>query len=679
VKDAANNITHYEYDTENNLLNVTDPAGHITSFAYDAFGRATQTTFPSTLTESYIYDAAGNLVSKTDRNNHSILYVYDALNRLTHMGYPDSTGVDYVYDLVGKIKQVTDPTGTYGRAYDNMDRFIGTTTQYTFLPGHTYTNSYTYDAASNQTGFTAPDGSTNAYSYDTLNRMTGITDSGVGAFTFAYDALNRMTGLNRPNGVNTTFGYNSLSRLLNVLHKSGTTTLDGAGYTYDNAGNRASKTNYLNNITENYTYDALYQITQVTQGATTTETYTYEAVGNRLSSLGMSGYAYNSSNQLTSTPAAAFTYDANGNTLTKTDTNGVTSYSWDFMNRLTSVTLPGAGGTVTFKYDPFGRRIQKSGPAGTTNYLYSRDNALADVDSSGAFIARYLQSGGVDEPLASVTATGTLFFETDGLNSVTSLSGTGGLTNTYTYTTFGATTATGTNSNRFRYTGREWDQETGLYYYRARYYSPELGRFITEDPMGVGGQISPFAYTDNNPLRWTDPFGLIPRVPKCPTGRIDISRADLNRRIGPLSADDSLSLDWGCIGMTRAYQGMNVILPETAPGTKCFATRAQARARPCKPSEKKFIFAVQGDYAHGAPTPGLHGVVPNDTILTATGNYNYVTMFPGGCYGWMSNVNYPGQPPQVVTLGPDPAYDPAKFAHTIWCSTCCSKCMRSVK
>jgi YD repeat-containing protein len=126
VKDAANNVTQYVYDTESSLLSITDANGHATSFAYDAFGRVTQTTFPSTLAESYLYDATGNLVNKTDRNGHSILYVYDALNRLTHKGYPDSTGVDYVYDLAGKIKQVTDPTGSYGMAYDNMGRLIGT-------------------------------------------------------------------------------------------------------------------------------------------------------------------------------------------------------------------------------------------------------------------------------------------------------------------------------------------------------------------------------------------------------------------------------------------------------------------------------------------------------------------------------------------------------------------------
>ena len=77
----------------------------------------------------------------------------------------------YVFDLVGKIKQVSDPTGTYGFAYDNMGRLIGTTTQYSFLPGPTFSNAYTYDAASNRTSLTAPDGSTNTYSYDTLNRF----------------------------------------------------------------------------------------------------------------------------------------------------------------------------------------------------------------------------------------------------------------------------------------------------------------------------------------------------------------------------------------------------------------------------------------------------------------------------------------------------------------------------
>jgi RHS repeat-associated protein len=517
VKDAASNVTQYAYDSESNLLSITDAAGHVTSFTYDAFGRVSRTSFPSTLTEAYTYDSVGNLTSKADRKGQSILYVYDALNRMTHKGYPDSTGVDYVYDLAGKIKQISDPTGVYGMAYDNMGRLIGTTTQYSFLPGSpapTFTNSYAYDAASNKTQFTAPDGSTNTYQYDPLNRQTTLTNSLTGQFTFSYDVLNRRTGLNRPNALNTTYGYDSLSRLLSVLHQSGGTTADGASYTYDNAGNRTAKTNKLNNVAEQYTYDAIYQLQQVTQGTTTTESYTYDAVGNRLSSLSVPSYNYNSSNELTSTSAASFTYDNNGNTLSKTSSGAVTQYTWDFDNRLSSVVLPGTGGTANFKYDPFGRRIQKAFTQGstttTTNYIYDGSNSIEEVDQNGAVLARYTQAPGIDEPLAELRSGTTSYYQQDGLGSVTSLSNsTGSLANTYVYDSFGnITTSTGTAINPFQYTGRDFDPETGLRYYRARYYDPAVGRFLSEDPVGFDAGVNFYAYVGNSPTNWTDPDGL---------------------------------------------------------------------------------------------------------------------------------------------------------------------------
>ncbi|HVO63643.1 MAG TPA: RHS repeat-associated core domain-containing protein, partial [Terriglobales bacterium] len=508
VTDAAQNTTQYAYDTENNLLSITDANGHATSFSYDAFGRVTQTAFPSSYVEAYAYDAVGNLVSKTDRKGQAIQYVYDALNRLTHKGYPDSTGVDYVYDLVGKIRQVTDPTGTYGFAYDNMGRLIGTTTQYSFLPGKTFANGYGYDAASNRTSFTAPDGSTTAYNYDTLNRLGTLNSSLAGQFTFGYDALSRRTQLARPNGVTTTYQYDNLSRLLSVTHQAGGATIDGAGYAYDNAGNRIGKGNFLDGSLEQYTYDAIYQLTQVTRNNAITEAYTYDNVGNRLTSLTVPSLSYNSSNELVSTSRSSYTYDYNGNLTSKANSSGTTGFTWDYENRFTSVTLPNGGGTVTFKYDPFGRRIQKSGPAGTTNYLYDGANTVTDLDANGAVLARYAQGTGIDEPLASSTGLGTAFFEADGLGSITSLSGTSGITDTYTYKPFGITTATGNNPNRFRFTAREWDQETGLYYYRARYYDPTIGRFIGSDPSGFSSGTNPYNYVGGSPLGRIDPLGL---------------------------------------------------------------------------------------------------------------------------------------------------------------------------
>ncbi len=506
VTDAANNLTQYAYDTENNLTSITDANNHTTYFTYDAFGRVIQTTFPSTLIETYGYDGVGNLTSKTDRKNQTIQYVYDALNRLTHKGYPDSTGVDYVYDLVGKIQQVADPTGTYGFAYDNMGRLIGTTTQYSFLPGHNFQNAYTYDAASNRTYLVAPDGSNNNYQYDTLNRLATLTNSLTGQFAFAYDALSRRTQLTRPNGINTNYNYDSVSHLLSVLHQAGSTTLDGAGYGYDYAGNRTSKTNYLNGITEGYTYDPIYELTQVVQGASTTESYSYDAVGNRLSSLGVNPYSYNTSNELTATPSGSYTYDANGNTLT--DAQG-RSFTWDFENRLVQAVNPGVG-TTTFKYDPFGRRIYKSSPNFTGIFVYDGDDLVETVNPSGTVVSHYTQGQKIDEPLAELRSGGSSYYEADGLGSITSLSSSAGaVANTYTYDSFGnLTNFTGTLRNPFQYAGREFDSETGIYDYRHRYYDQSVGRFISEDPIKFDGGFNFYQYVQNQPINNFDPFGL---------------------------------------------------------------------------------------------------------------------------------------------------------------------------
>ena len=514
VTDAANNLTQYNYDTENNLISITDGNNHTTSFSYDAWGRVVQTTFPSTLYETYGYDAVGNLLSKTDRKNQTIQYVYDALDRMTSKTYPDSTSANYVYDLVGKIQQVTDPTGTYGFAYDNMGRLTGTTTQYSFLPGHNFQNAYAYDAASNRTWLVAPDGSSNNYQYDTLNRLATLTNSLTGQFGFGYDALSRRTQLTRPNGVNTNYNYDSVSHLLSVLHQAGSTTLDGAGYGYDYAGNRTSKTNYLNGITSNYGYDAIYELQQVTQGGSTTESYSYDAVGNRLSSLGMSPYSYNTSNELTSTPSGSYTYDANGNTLS--DPSGK-SYTWDFENRMVSALVPGTG-TVNFKYDPFGRRIQKAGPLGTTNYLYDGKDLLEEIDNTGSLLARYTEGSRVDEWLAELRAGTISYFQGDGLGSATSLSNSSGvLAKTYTYDAFGKVNAsTGTLTNPFQFTGREFDAETGLQYNRARYYDSGAGRFLSEDPLGFNAENNFYAYVENNPVGYSDPSGLCCTSPVSP-------------------------------------------------------------------------------------------------------------------------------------------------------------------
>jgi len=315
--------------------------------------------------------------------------------------------------------------------------------------------------------------------------------------------------LTRPNGINTNYGYDSVSHLLSVLHQAGTTTLDGASYGYDYAGNRTSKTNYLNGITANYGYDAIYELLQVTQGGSTTESYSYDAVGNRLSSSGVPTYSYNPSNELTSNSSGSYTYDANGNTLS--DASGK-QYTWDFENRLMQAVVPGAnGGTTSFKYDPFGRRIYKSSSSGTSIYVYDGDNEVEEVTSSGVVVARYAHGRDIDQPLAMLRSGATSYYEADGLGSVTSLSnGSGSIAQTYAYDAFGnATGSQGSLTNSFRYTAREFDTETNLYYYRARYYDSSTGRFISEDPQRFEGDGPNFyPYSGDNPITHSDPSGL---------------------------------------------------------------------------------------------------------------------------------------------------------------------------
>src|SRR5579864_4186396 len=386
-------------------------------------------------------------------------------------------------------------------------RLKQTATAYSFLSGNPFTIVYGYDAASNRVNMTDPNNGQTTYSYDTLSRPTNITDFNNNSFGFGYDALSRRTQLTRANGINTNYGYDSVSNLLSVLHQQGASTLDGTTYTYDSAGNRKSKTNLLNSATSNFSYDNTYQLTGVT--GPNPEAYTYDAVGNRLMSQSVSNYAYNSSNELTAVGSASYTYDDNGNTRTKTDSTGTTTYTWDFENRLTSVQLPNSN-TMSFKYDPFGRRIQKSGTS-TTNYVYDGAGVIEEVDQSENLLAKYSQSAGIDEPLSELRSGAINYYEQDGLGSVTSLSNLGGaLANTEVYDAFGnLTSSSGTVTNPYQYTGRDYDPETGLRYYRARYYDPSVGRFLSEDPIQFGGAADFYEYVGNGPTNYIDPFGLL--------------------------------------------------------------------------------------------------------------------------------------------------------------------------
>ncbi|MFZ0413006.1 MAG: RHS repeat-associated core domain-containing protein, partial [Candidatus Acidiferrales bacterium] len=229
----------------------------------------------------------------------------------------------------------------------------------------------------------------------------------------------------------------------------------------------------------------------------------------------------NTSNELTSTSAASYGYDYNGNTTSKTVSGNTTSYTWDYENRLTQVTLPNSGGAVTFKYDPVGRRIEKISPTTTSIFVYDGDNLIETTNGSGSEVASYTQTTNIDEPLAMLRGTTKSFYEADGLGSITSLSNSSGaLVQTYTYDSFGNTTnSSGSLTNFFRYTAREFDTETNLYYYRARYYDATSGRFLSEDPWDADpfyDDSNPYEYVGNNATNFVDPLGLYTLKPGVP-------------------------------------------------------------------------------------------------------------------------------------------------------------------
>ncbi len=213
--------------------------------------------------------------------------------------------------------------------------------------------------------------------------------------------------------------------------------------------------------------------------------------------------AYDAANQLTQWGTATLTHDANGNMLS----SGTDGYTWDARNQLVS-TLSGA----SFQYDALGRRVASTLGPTTTNYLYDGVNVVQEIQN--ATPANLLAGLRVDEIF---TRAGTANFLTDALGSTVALAdATGTIQTQYTYEPFGNTTVSGqVNANPYQYTGRE-DDGTGLYFYRARYYSPTVQRFISEDPIGMGGGINVYAYVGNNPVNFVDPLGLKPRRDKPP-------------------------------------------------------------------------------------------------------------------------------------------------------------------
>lgn len=468
--DPAGGVTLFEYDANGNLTKVTDAREKITSYVYDSMDRLATRTDPLLQVEQYEYDAASNLKKFTDRRGKVMTVRHDALDREIFTGYGtigegetatyEST-ITSGYDAGNRLSQASDSvTGTISYAYDDLTRTSSETTPQGSI-------TYGFDAAGRQTSMGIAGQPAVSYGYDVANRLTTITQSGQ-TVAFAYDAAGRRQGMTLPNGIAVEYSYDAASQLLGLAYKLGSNTLGDLSYEYDSIGRRSKV------------------------GGSFARTNLPTALAEA---------SHDDNNRLTQRGAATLAYDANGN-LTS---DGVNTYTWNARNQLASIS---GGVTASFQYDPFGRRVGKTVDGQTTGYLYDGADAVQEI-AGGSPVANMLV-GGVDEVFTRTDAAGTKTLLHGGLGSTLALtSSAGAIESEYTYDPFGNTTQSGTASaNPSQYTGRENDG-TELYYYRARYYSPHLQRFISEDPLGfAGGDINLYAYVGNDSTNSIDPSGM---------------------------------------------------------------------------------------------------------------------------------------------------------------------------
>jgi RHS repeat-associated protein len=518
--DQAGRITSFCYDSTNRLTSTTDPALKTTAFeynarsqqtavvdainqryefVYDALGRRTQEK-KGTATMSFVYDAVGNRSQRTDYNNAVTNYVYDALNQMTTISYPDTTSATYGYDVLSRLTTAANPTGTVTIAYDNRSRVNSVTDVFGQVV------SYAYDANSNRTQLSLNGATSATYQYDVINRLTQLADNASLNTNFAYDATNKLTSRTLPNGVVTTSQYDGLNRLTRLTHAKGANTLADFQYQFNTVNEITQMTDGAG--AHNYTYDSVDRLTAATHPSQTNESYTYDDVGNRTGSHQGSSYNYQAFNRLVGANGASFGYDANGNLTSKTDASGSWSYAWDYENRLKQASLSG-GVTVDYNYDALGRRIQlTSTTGGITKFAYDGADVLRDLDGSGNTIADYLIGPGIDNKLRKTTGTSAAYLAVNNLGTTCALTdASGNISSALDYDSFGKVTS-GSATTRYTYTGREIDSETGLMYYRARWYDPQMGRFISEDPIGLRGGLNLFTYVHNAPINKIDPMGL---------------------------------------------------------------------------------------------------------------------------------------------------------------------------
>ncbi|MBJ7309698.1 RHS repeat-associated core domain-containing protein [Rugamonas sp. CCM 8940] len=471
-----------DFDANSNPTGLTDPKGNLHKFVFDKRNVLTGNIDPLNKAEIYAYDAKHNLTQKTDRKGQVTRYAYDVLDRLTSTTYADGGTVTVTYDQGNRIVRMDDSVnGIVSFDYDVRDRVGRVSTPKGKV-------AYTYDANGRRASMSVTGLPPLRYSYDDGGRLVRIeqaadaVNNGVAqSISFVYDAANRRIRTSYANGVTRSDTYDGAGQLVSIAYANADgSVLGDLRYAYDNGGRRIQAGGSL----------------------------AHAALPEALASANV-----DAANRLTVFGAQTLSYDANGNLLG----DGDQTYVWNARDQLIQINSGNGAVVASFSYDALGRRQTKTVNGVASGYVYDGLNIVQELsglnvdNSSPANVRASYISGGIDEVFVQLSGTGAgakiSTYLSDALGSTVRLvDAAGNKMVDYAYDPYGRTTADTVVDNSFQYTGRENDG-TGLYFYRTRYYSPSLGRFISSDQIGLNGGINTYAYVGGDPVFRTDPLG----------------------------------------------------------------------------------------------------------------------------------------------------------------------------
>lgn len=515
-RDALNNVTTYTYNADGELTSVTDANGNATHYQYDAAGQLTKITFANGKTQQFWYDAAGNVIRHKDESGNQTVMAYDANGNMTSRTYPDGSSDLYTYDLLGNMLTANNANANITFTYDANGQVLSETL-------NNATTAYSYNNRQGKINITYPNGRAIEEQYDLRGRLISILNSQLSISSFTYTPTDYLASRTYANGDHTTFTYDPAGRLANITTLNSQLSILNLNYTYDNSSNILSCLDSLHPYnSETYAYDALHRLTEFRRGVANNSgvipnplkqvQYTLDALGNRIS-VTTDGtttvYAHNNTNAYTTVGNETMQYDGNGNMLS----DGRHTYQYNYRNRMIGVDN---GATATYQYDALDRRIRKATATDTIHYFYRGVQCIEERTTTDT--ATYVYGNAIDDILSMRRNGQDFYYLKNHLGSVMVITDDDGVVvETYDYDPNGAPTirnATGTEiaistiGNNIMFTGREYDYEIGLYYFRARTMHPAFGRFVQKDPLLYIDGLNLFMYVGDNPINRTDNLGL---------------------------------------------------------------------------------------------------------------------------------------------------------------------------